>query len=66
MLTADDIRSIPLFSTLPEPELERLAASSADLHLGAGRCARADLPGRSQGVLRRRGSPAYSRAATCA
>ena len=36
MLTADDIRSIPLFSTLPATELERLARTSADLHLGAG------------------------------
>ena len=36
MLTIDDIRSIPLFSTLAVTELERLAETSADLHLGAG------------------------------
>ena len=36
MLTIDDVRSIPLFSTLAVAELERLAESSADLHLGAG------------------------------
>jgi thioredoxin reductase (NADPH) len=36
MLTIDDVRSIPLFSTLAVPELERLAQTSADLHLGAG------------------------------
>lgn len=36
MLTIDDIRSIPLFSTLAPAGLERLARTSADLHLGAG------------------------------
>ena len=36
MLTIDDVRAIPLFSTLAEPELERLARTSADMHLGAG------------------------------
>jgi thioredoxin reductase (NADPH) len=36
MLTIDDVRAIPLFSTLAVPELERLARTSADLHLGAG------------------------------
>jgi thioredoxin reductase (NADPH) len=36
MLTADDLRSVPLFSTLAESELERLAQKGADLHLGAG------------------------------
>jgi len=36
MLTIDDVRAIPLFSTLALPELERLAQTSADLHLGAG------------------------------
>jgi thioredoxin reductase (NADPH) len=36
MLTIDDIRAIPLFSTLAVPELERLAQTSADLHLAAG------------------------------
>ncbi|MDR6385359.1 MULTISPECIES: FAD-dependent oxidoreductase [Paraburkholderia] len=36
MLTIDDIRAIPLFSTLPDNELENLAHTSADLHLCAG------------------------------
>jgi len=36
MLTVDDVRAIPLFSTLAAPELERLAQTSADLRLGAG------------------------------
>ncbi len=36
MLTIDDIRSIPLFSTLAVSELERLAQTSADLRLSAG------------------------------
>ena len=36
MLTIDDIRAVPLFSTLADEELRRLAATSADLHLSAG------------------------------
>jgi thioredoxin reductase (NADPH) len=36
MLTIDDIRAIPLFSTLSDNELEDLAKTSADLHLSAG------------------------------
>src|SRR5260221_13646159 len=36
MLTIDDVRSIPLFAALAVTELERLAETSADLHLGAG------------------------------
>jgi len=36
MLTIDDIRTIPLLSTLAVPELERLAQVCADIHLGAG------------------------------
>ena len=36
LLTADDIRSIPLFSALPAVELERLADTAADLHLSPG------------------------------
>jgi thioredoxin reductase (NADPH) len=36
MLTVDDVRAIPLFSKLAQPELERLAQASADLHLAAG------------------------------
>src|SRR4028119_1031197 len=36
MLTIDDVRAIPLFSTLAVTELELLARTSADLHLGAG------------------------------
>jgi thioredoxin reductase (NADPH) len=36
MLTVDQVRAIPLFSTLPEGELEHLAQTAADVHLGAG------------------------------
>jgi thioredoxin reductase (NADPH) len=36
MLTIDDLRSIPLFSALAVTELQRLAQTSADLHLGTG------------------------------
>ena len=36
MLTIDDVRAIPLFSSLSETELERLAQTSADMHLAAG------------------------------
>jgi len=36
MLTIDDIRPVPLFSTLADNELEHLANTSADLHLCAG------------------------------
>lgn len=36
MLTIDDVRAVPLFSTLAEPQLERLARTSADLRLAAG------------------------------
>jgi thioredoxin reductase (NADPH) len=36
MLTTDDVRAVPLFSSLPSKDLERLAATSADLHLTAG------------------------------
>ena len=36
MLTIDDVRAIPLFSTVAAAELERLAKNSADLHLAAG------------------------------
>jgi thioredoxin reductase (NADPH) len=36
MLTIDDIRAIPLFSTLTDNALAHLAQSSADLHLCAG------------------------------
>jgi len=36
MLTIDDVRSVPLFSALAVAELQRLADTSADLHLGAG------------------------------
>ena len=36
MLTTEDIRAIPLFSTLAAAELELLARTSADMRLGAG------------------------------
>jgi peptide/nickel transport system substrate-binding protein len=36
MLTIDDIRTVPLFSSLALQELERLVQTSADMHLAAG------------------------------
>ena len=36
MLTIDDVAAIPLFSALPMVDLERLARTSADLHLSSG------------------------------
>jgi thioredoxin reductase (NADPH) len=36
ILTIDEIKAIPLFSALAGTELERLAQTSADVHLGAG------------------------------
>src|SRR5215472_4496124 len=42
MLTADDIRKIPLFSSVSEADLERLVRSSADIHLAAGEFAVAE------------------------
>ncbi|HQR11608.1 MAG TPA: hypothetical protein PLW68_09790 [Casimicrobiaceae bacterium] len=42
MLTIDDVRTVPLFSTLPEGDLERLVHTSADMHLGAGEFAVAE------------------------
>ena len=36
MLTIDDVRAVPLFSTLPEAELERLVRTSADIALRPG------------------------------
>jgi len=36
MLTMDDVRAVPLFSTLPEAELERLVRTSADISLRPG------------------------------
>ena len=36
MLTIDDVRTIPLFSSLSAAEVERLAQTSADIHLAAG------------------------------
>jgi thioredoxin reductase (NADPH) len=42
MLTADDIRKIPLFSSVSEIDLERLVRTSADIHLTAGEFAVAE------------------------
>lgn len=42
MLTIDEVRAIPLFSTLQMADLERLAQASADLHLAAGEFAVAE------------------------
>jgi thioredoxin reductase (NADPH) len=36
MLQLEEVRGIPLFSTLPTCDLERLVQSAADLHLAAG------------------------------
>jgi thioredoxin reductase (NADPH) len=36
MLTVAELRTIPLFAALPEPELDRLARAAADLRLDAG------------------------------
>src|SRR6516165_12726140 len=36
MLTVEDVAAVPLFSALPRAELERLARTSADLHLSSG------------------------------
>jgi len=36
MLTIEDVAAIPLFSALPAVDLERLARTSADLHLSSG------------------------------
>ncbi len=42
MLTADDIRKIPLFTSVSAAELVRLARTSADIHLVAGEFAVAE------------------------
>jgi thioredoxin reductase (NADPH) len=36
MLSIEDVAAVPLFSNLPAVELERLARTSADLHLSSG------------------------------
>ena len=36
MLTAEDVRAIPLFTALPQAELDRLAQTAADIHLAQG------------------------------
>src|SRR6266702_1438168 len=36
MLTSNDVRALPLFLTLLEADLGRLAHPAADMHLGAG------------------------------
>ena len=36
MLTKEDVRAVPLLSTLSDADLERLVRTSADLHLGSG------------------------------
>jgi hypothetical protein len=35
MLTMDDVLTVPLFSSLAAAELDRLAQTSADMHLAA-------------------------------
>jgi thioredoxin reductase (NADPH) len=39
MLTVDDVLTVPLFSSLATTELQRLAQTSADMHLSAGEIA---------------------------
>lgn len=36
MFTTDEVRAIPIFSAIPESDLERLAKSAADIQLAAG------------------------------
>jgi thioredoxin reductase (NADPH) len=36
MFTTDEVRAIPIFSTIPSADLERLAKSAADIQLAAG------------------------------
>ena len=36
MLTADDLAAVPLLASLPPAERDRLAATSADIHLAEG------------------------------
>ena len=48
MLTIDDIRAVPLFLSLAPQELERLAQTSADMHLAAGEFA---VPEGGEGAL---------------
>ena len=48
MLTIDDIRTVPLFSSLAPQELERLAQTSADMRLAAGEFA---VPEGGEGAL---------------
>ncbi len=47
MLTVGELRQIPLFATLAEPELERLARNGADLQLVAGEYAVHEGEGRA-------------------
>jgi thioredoxin reductase (NADPH) len=42
MLTADDVRKIPLFSAVAAADLERLIRTAADIHLSAGEFAVAE------------------------
>ncbi len=42
MLTADDIRAVPLFASLPREQLDQLEQSAADVHLAAGEFAVAE------------------------
>ncbi len=42
MLTAEDIRAVPLFAVLPSELLEQLEQTAADIHLSAGELAAAE------------------------
>ena len=51
MITVDEIRAVPIFSDLGEPELERLSKRSADIRLQAGEFAAHEGDGRALFVV---------------
>ncbi|HEU5479649.1 MAG TPA: FAD-dependent oxidoreductase, partial [Candidatus Tumulicola sp.] len=51
MITVDEIRAVPIFSDLGEPELERLSKRSADIRLQAGEYAAHEGDGRALFVV---------------
>ena len=51
MFTPDEVRAVPIFANLGEPELERLAKRSADIHLKAGEYVEHEGEGRALVVV---------------
>ncbi|HEX8826866.1 MAG TPA: cyclic nucleotide-binding domain-containing protein, partial [Xanthobacteraceae bacterium] len=51
MLTMDEVRAVPIFAQLGEPELERLAKRSADICLQPGEYAAHEGEGRALFVV---------------